>query len=325
MATPSGTVMPGLNAAWTAYRTWAATARHHKAEIDFWNRWGLRLAVAGAVLAALGEQLAPLAPPGGPLAYVLRAPGVLGAAVIALAAHFSAQGFAAHRDRLWIRCRAAAESIKSAIYLYRAAVSPFDTPARTAEIRTRVENLLKELGDVEARQPDPDEKVPPLGPLTVADYVGERVTDQIRWYRKRAAEFQAESDRYRIITRVLGALSALVGLASAVSVVAGWVAVIATMTASITAYVKSERYQVLIGMYQSTATRLELLKDEWADSGKTDADKADRDAFIRRCEETMAIENSAWVAQWKEQPPAGPAQPSPADSPRAVEPKPPSE
>jgi hypothetical protein len=155
--------------------------------------------------------------------------------------------------------------------------------------------------------------------------VGERVIDQIRWYRQRAAQFQTESDRYRMITRVLGALSALLGLASAVSVVSGWVAVIATVTASITAYVKSERYQVLIGIYQSTATRLELLKDEWADSGKTDADKADRDAFIRRCEETMAIENSAWVAQWKEPPPAGPAQPSPADSPEAVGPKPPSE
>ena len=164
MATPSGTVMPGLNAAWTAYRTWAATARHHKAEIDFWNRWGLSLAVAGAVLAALGEQLAPLAPPGGPFAYVLRAPGVLAAAVIALAAYFSAQGLAAHRDRLWIRCRAAAESIKSAIYLYRASVSPFDTPARTAEIRQARRDPAEGARRRRGAPAQPGRKGPATGP-----------------------------------------------------------------------------------------------------------------------------------------------------------------
>jgi hypothetical protein len=55
-------------------------------------------------------------------------------------------------------------------------------------------------------------------------------------------------------------------------------------------------------LYQATAMRLQLLKDQWLDSGKTDIDKADRDSLIQRCEETLALENGAWVAQWFQQP-----------------------
>jgi len=77
----------------------------------------------------------------------------------------------------------------------------------------------------------------------------------------------------------------------------------ATVTTSVTAYVKNQRYESMIGLYQTTAIRLQLLKDQWLDSGKTDADKGDRDSFIRRCEETLALENGAWVTQWSQQPP----------------------
>ena len=57
----------------------------------------------------------------------------------------------------------------------------------------------------------------------------------------------------------------------------------------------------LIAMYSATALRLGLLKSEWEESRKTDADKADRNAFIQRCEQTMALENGAWVTQWSQQ------------------------
>jgi len=81
------------------------------------------------------------------------------------------------------------------------------------------------------------------------------------------------------------------------------VALLATATASITAFVKNQRYASMIGLYQATAIRLKALKDQWLDSGKTEADKAERASFIQRCEQTMALENGAWTAQWSQEPP----------------------
>jgi hypothetical protein len=163
-----------------------------------------------------------------------------------------------------------------------------------------VDKILQEVKEIGLRQPQ-SESVPDLYPLTVEEYIVARVDDQISWYQQRAREYQKKSDIFRRYIFGIGALSVLLGLASAISAVSAWIAVIATITAALTAHMKNQRYQTLIAMYSATALRLGLLKSEWAESRKTDADKADRDAFIQRCEETMALENGAWVAQWSEQ------------------------
>ena len=63
---------------------------------------------------------------------------------------------------------------------------------------------------------------------------------------------------------------------------------------------KGQQYEAIIALYQATASRLLLLKDRWLDSGK-DADTAERNAFIKSCEDTMSVENGAWVAKWADQ------------------------
>jgi len=300
MSTRIQSSVTGLSGAWTAYRSWGATARYHKNILDSYSRWGLWLAIAGAILATIGQQLSTIAPKEGTIVYLWRAPGMLASAIVALAAYFSAQALSGERDKMWVRCRAAAESIKSAIYLYRAGVPPFDTANRSVELGQRIEKTLQDLTHIELRVPETPETNPVLDQLTVGEYVDDRVVGQINWYRKRAGEFQRRSDRYVNILKFFGIASVLLGVISMAGI-AAWLAVIATLTTAITAYVKNQRYQFLIGVYLATATRLELLKDQWLDSGKTDADKADRDSFIQRCEETLALENSAWVAQWKDQ------------------------
>jgi hypothetical protein len=242
----------------------------------------------------------PFAPKEGDLRILYSAPGILGAAAIALAAYFSAQALGENRERIWIKCRSAAESIKSALILYRASVRPFDGLDRSAQLRQSVDKILQEVKEIELRQP-PSESVPDLHPLTVEEYLVERVDDQINWYQQRAREYQKKSDGFRRYIFALGAMSVLLGMASAMNVVSAWIAVIATIMAALTAHMKNQRYQSLIAMYSATALRLGLLKSEWAESRKTDRDKADRDAFIQRCEETMGLENGAWVAQWSEQ------------------------
>jgi len=72
-------------------------------------------------------------------------------------------------------------------------------------------------------------------------------------------------------------------------VVASWSAVIATVIASLSSYIQGQRYQTFAAAYESTARRLETLKDKWGASAQSDAGK---NAFIQSCEDTMALENS---------------------------------
>jgi len=285
---------PALDGPWAAYRTWAATARYHKDAIDKWTLWSLRLAVGGAIIATLGEQLGTLMPA---LPWLSRAFGAAGAAAIALAAYLSRQAQADDREGIWTRCRSAAESLKSAIFLCRASTPPFDGADRAARIRSQTEKVMEEMNGVEPRQPGPEDP-PRLTPLTVDGYITERVQRATDWYRKRAREHQDSADLCRKGTAVLMAISALLALASAVSQLSMWAPVLGTITASITAHLKNQRYQMLIAMYQSTALRLDLITGEWAASGKTDTDRAERNALIQRCEETMASENGSWLALW---------------------------
>ena len=126
--------------------------------------------------------------------------------------------------------------------------------------------------------------------------------DQIDYYTRGANKYQKKADFWRYCALAGAAISAGLAVVSAMFSLSPWVALLATVTTSITAYVKNHRYELMIGMYQATAMRLQSLKDQWLDSGKTDAEKADRDSLIQRCEETLALENGAWVAQWSQQP-----------------------
>lgn len=71
-------------------------------------------------------------------------------------------------------------------------------------------------------------------------------------------------------------------------------AVIGTITASITAYLFAGRYSYLSLTYQKTAQRLEDNLAEWKISDKSDDAKSD---FINSCENTISLENRAWMAE----------------------------
>jgi hypothetical protein len=295
---------PALAGPATAYRLWSNTATYHKTAIDRLTAWSLRLAIGGAVFATAGEQLGLIVKtPNQILAqYPLligsaKALGVLGTVAVTLAAYLSQRAQADNRVGVWTRSRAVAESLKSVMFLYRASVQPFDGPDRAAQIGQRVEKAIQELGDVEPRQPD-SQKALDLSTLSVEAYIRDRAEEQVTWYTKRARQHQVKADRCRTATSVLMGVGALLALASAGTELSVWAPVVATITASITAFLKSQQYQILTATYTATALRLQLLLDGWKASGKTDGDKAERAAFILQCEQTMSAENGSWSALW---------------------------
>ena len=289
--------IPGINSAWTLYRQCSATAVYQKSRLELFTRISLWLGFAGALvgtLAQVGHLHSDLMP-----AKIL---GVVGSLAVALAGVAAAQATADGREKIWVKCRGAGEGLKSSVYLFCAGVPPFDAATRVQALGQRVEKALKDLEGTELH-PAKSDKLPP-GALTVGDFINVRVDDQVDYYTRAANKYHKKADFWRFFALAAAAVGAAMGAVSAIYSLAPWVALLATVTASITAFVKNQRYSNMVGLYQATATRLQLLKDQWLDSGKTDEDKADRDNFIQRCEETMSIENGAWTSQWSQQTPA---------------------
>jgi hypothetical protein len=277
------------------YRQCAATSAYYKSQLEMFTRISLWLGILGATIGTVAHYVAP-----SPILAMSKILGVSAAVVVALAGLAAMQAASGGRDKNRIRCRAAAEALKSAVYLYSASVPPFDSQNRAVLLGERVEKTLKDLAGIELR-PGKMDKNPP-GVLTVADYISQRVGDQIKYYTQSAETLQSKADYWRYCLMAAAALSAALGALSATFSLAPCGALLATLTTSVTAYVKNQQYESIVGLYQATATRLQLLKDQWLDSGRGDTDKEDRDSFVTCCEETMALENGAWVAQWSEQP-----------------------
>ena len=297
-ATPSRPPLdPALIGPWEAYRMWSCTSRFLKRRLDQLTSWSLGLAIGGSIAATLAEQLKTVsAPP--QVAPVTTVLGVIATAAIAVAAYLSQQAQGDNRVNFWTRSRSAAESLKSGIFIYRAGAPPFDAADRALQIKLRTEKILNEMKGVETRQPAPDNGSD-LSPLTVGQYIQVRAQEQADWYARRARDHQRSADSCRRATSLLlGVATILTALSATVRGVSVWAPVVATMAASITAYLKNQQYQMLTASYSATLIRLKVLIGNWLASGKTDADKVERDAFIQSCEETMSAENGSWSALW---------------------------
>ena len=294
-----------LDVPWHAYRTWAGTARFLKRELNRWTHYTLGLALIGALLAAVGQEFHVL-PAFKDWTTLQKGVAFVASAAVALSAYFGKQALTQGNTSDWIKARSAAESLKAAVYLYRASAPPFDTADREKILFDRVDAIEQTVATVQSRAVAPDAKPPDLTPLTVDDYIQKRVDDQIGYYDQRSSEYQRQNDILRNTVFWLGAASAILALMSALGVVPALIGLVATLTASLSAHAQSQQYQTLIVTYQSTSRRLLELKGAWAASHKTDADAAERSDFIVKCEHALAIENSAWVGAWSPQKPAVP-------------------
>jgi len=287
---------------WEHNRAWAATARTIKASLDRWRSWTLILAIAGATFSTLGEQLKNSHP--NPqwqslLHAIAVAASLGGAAAIALASYFAREALGGDRVQNWTKARSAAEASKAALYLYRASVVPYDGEDRDKKLLDRRDAIETSVEGLELVASNPG--TPDLSPLTVSDYIAKRLEAQIKYYHDTAGEYQKRVDNLRTVTFWLGVVGVLLGVGAAAGPLGSWVAVVGTVTAAVSSYIQTQRYQGLIVLYRATERRLEFLKDEWQTTGKTEADKPARNSFIQSCEDAMALENGAWLAQWSQQ------------------------
>ena len=284
---------------WGQYRSWSQTARNHQKSLSAWRLRVLLLGVLAAVLGAFSDPRALPWPEGWPTWDVPRSTfGVAGGVLLGLAAFLTRELLGPEREGRWLRARATAEAFKREGYLLAVGAPPYDGPI-TRTLLERSRGILAGVGDLQEETVAEEKRLegmPPC-PLSVDEYVAERLDDQIKYYRRRAGEHRMVVGRVRSLTVVLGLAAFILGAFGGGG--AGvWLIVITTVTTSLAAYLYANRLQYLIGSYMAAARNLDALRIGWQTFGETDADAAERDRFILDCEAVLSSENQSWIAEW---------------------------
>jgi hypothetical protein len=289
---------------WGQYRSWAEAARKHRKSLTVWRRCVLLLGVGAAILGAASDPRALPWPVDWPTLGVSRSWfGVAGGILLGVTAFLTRELLGPEREGRWLRARSAAEAFKREGYLVAAAAPPYDGPL-TRDLLDRGRGILAGVGDLQ-EEPVAEERrlkgMPPC-PLSVDEYVKQRLDDQLGYYRRRAGEHGVVVGRVRNLTVVLGVgafvLGALGGGGAGV-----WLVVITTVTASLASYLYANRLQYLVGSYTAAARNLDALRVGWQTFGGPEAAAAERDRFILDTEAVLSAENQSWIAEWSRKEP----------------------
>lgn len=282
---------------WGQYRVWAETAGKHQRSLSAWRLRVLLLGMAAAVLGAFSDPRALPWPEGWPTWGVSRAAfGVAGGVLLGLAAFLTRELLGPEREGRWLRARAAAEAFKREGYLLAAGVPPYEGQL-TRALLERGRGILAGVGDLQEEAVTDEQRLKELPPcpLSTDEYVTLRLDDQIKYYRRKAAEHGVVVGRVRWLTLVLGVVAFVLGTLGGGAGV--WLVVITTATASLASYLYANRLQYLIGSYTAAARNLDALRVGWQTFGD-EADDAERNRFILDCEAVLSAENQSWVSEW---------------------------
>ena len=290
-----------LNAAlktiWGQYRTWAITSRKYKNEVSRWRKIVLWLSISGAILGTLSQQL----PTWGVVtaeSWWSRGIGFAGGIALGLAAFFTKEIFRPDSEGRAVRARAAAEALKSQAYLIATGAPPYDSAS--TDLFAKPDRVTKAVENLPSVTLQPEQKLERLisAPMTVEDYVQQRVDDQIKYYTDSAIANEKKIATGRLLSWTFGAAGVILGfLATQRSSAAAWVAVIGTITAAIAAQQYSGRYQFLILTYQAAMEELGELKNRWVGERKNLGVAADH-KLVLAVEKVITAENSAWMVEW---------------------------
>lgn len=279
---------------------WSVTANRLKETLDR-VRWGtFVLAIGGAVLATAASQL----PDGDGRRWVALA----GAVVLGVGAFLTSRLATAMQVGGWVKARAAAEALKREAYRFAAGAAPYDGANAADALRQEREKIEEGTDDLVDQLIDTGKPgSTPTAPITPDEYVARRVRGQIdKYYRPKAEEARRMAARLRagefVLALIAAVLTAVVGVLKKYPVegfpfdLAALTAVLTTIGALVLAHIEAMRYDYLVITYRATARRLE---DALADVGALPpAPSPQWSAFVDRCENIIATENTSWVAKW---------------------------
>jgi len=279
---------------WGLYRVYAITSRKLKSKITMYRFLVIILTILAAVSGVLCVQLPDLK------IYTLSVFGFLSALSFSLATYFSKEIIKSDREKKHVIARSAAEALKSESYLFATGAVPYNTEDANDLFLEKSKNIRKNTDDIFLINLSDVEKDKRLiqKPMAVETNISDRVLDQIKMYYYPSSQKNGKTintwNGIIFICSFVGIILASIGTLGFSKFTAAWVAVTGTITASITAYMFAGRYSYLSLTYQKTARRLEDNLAEWNISDKLDEAKSN---FIISCENTISLENRAWMAE----------------------------
>jgi len=283
---------------WKQYRKWAATSRIQKSAIMKWRIFVLILLIIGAICGAISAT-----EEGDSTFSLMQLVSYTGAIALGLSAFFNTQALSRDREQRWILARSIAEACKSEIFKYRVSGPPYDTEQCDRILRKRIDNIVGKANQISPVILSDKELLADIDrqPLNAESYIEQRVKQQRDSYYLPAAKKNADIMKWGRAAGIgFGAVAAILSaLTTAVPDTTHWVAVISTVTASITAFLFSGRYNYLAISYQTTADRLEQILLDWNLEKEKSGASADFHPFMAEFENAISIENNAWVAEYK--------------------------
>jgi SMODS and SLOG-associating 2TM effector domain 1/Protein of unknown function (DUF4231) len=282
---------PAFASTWQQQRVWSTTANGLRRDITRARSIALGLVIAGALLQTAASQV-----PHDTVKTALRVVGILALAIVPVIRQAK---LGTERVRDWIRARSVSEGLKAETYLYLMGVPPYAEADRDAKLLEQTQSLVDKAKDLAAYTAlvEPAPSAPPQV-TDIETYIEQRVNQEINdYYRLQARKMAQRVKVFRGVELFFSLIAALLGALAAAKLVPGldaWVAVVTTAGTAVTAHFAASRYEYLVISYDSTAHRLEFLHNQWYAT----PDDRDREAFVRRCEEAISIENEAWMAEW---------------------------
>jgi hypothetical protein len=310
-------------------RQWSQVADGLKVRITRARVLVLSCSAVGAALQTLSAMYAE-APD------VKQGLAVLGTIALGLVPILSAAGLRPRNVRLWLRSRSVSEGLKSELFRFRAGVAPYvgTELERTATLQAKgreIQRWLPELSADEIANVDVQREPVPSGPFTSADYLKERVENQIAGYYARTARENARRMRifrglelaFAIAAFVLGTIAS--ATPASTSLLGSWVAVLTTVGGSLMAHAASSKYDHQARSYYATKQQLQDLLAGW---NERRAEPFSQDAwatFVLACEECISAENRGWMAKLDPEEQSGGSKPANVQVPagKAAAPAPP--
>jgi hypothetical protein len=268
-------------------RRWSLTANQLKKTINTSRFTVLVLAIIGAVFETLGAQIH-LSQPDNALRL-----GYLGAASLAIIAVIRQWQLGRDRLQAWIVARAASESLKREIYLFRTAAGVYVTDNRAVMLFERRNEILGKVRLILRYVVEPKETTAAPGPLDSEGYIKERVDAQTAWFRARAKQsgkIQSLFDRAQFALAILAALLGAALTMTGKQAYGAWVAVITTIIGVLGAHVLSQRYDQLTISYRAAADRLDGIIGQWRVTNSSPSQ------LVEKCEAVLLEENQGWIA-----------------------------
>lgn len=274
---------------WLRQCRWSALANAKTAALERWRWINLSLVLLGAVAGVLASESWFRFVPSG-------AVSVVGVVALTCAAFIQANFLNAEKVKARVKARAAAESIKAAVYQYLAVVAPSEGSTREADIDgvfAQVWHVADELV-AEARQTTPENKPAPDF-SGVVGYVDARAKDQLRYHDERGRRHAVLEKRWRAAEIVATLLAAVLSAVNGISELnlSAWVGVVTTIAGAVAAHIAGEQHARISASYAVTADLLER-RIKGFDAATADAQAAT--AFVVDIEEILARQNQTWVA-----------------------------